>query len=117
MQLAKDSSLGFVGTMADTLIVETMKREVRDGNRVLQNGAVIHDASLISAFGNLQAHCWIALFVGNLLGNPLGPYAHESLGDATAGMRAALQAWASSEYQDDPPIHSKCVGFALPGGE
>ena len=31
------------------------------------------------------------------------------------GLRAAWLAWRDCEYSSEPPLHSKCIGFALPG--
>ena len=53
-----------VGTMADTLIVESMKR--------LDAGS--------ASFGDLQANCWIAMFVASLVGNALSGHLHATLG-------------------------------------
>ena len=37
---------------------------------------------------------------------------------SAAGLRAAYRAWLACEYPAtaSPPLHSKCIGFALPGG-
>lgn len=64
LDFAQACGMVLVGTMSDTLIVESMKRD---------------DAGKAS-FGNLQAHCWIALFVGSLIGNAASGHAHEGLG-------------------------------------
>ena len=36
-------------------------------------------------------------------------------GRRKAGLRAAWQAWSDCPYDGALPLHSKCVGFALPG--
>ena len=63
-----------LGTMSDTLIVETMKRE--DSGR--------------ASFGNLQANCWVLIFVGSLAGSALSGHAHASLGTASVFRLTAL---------------------------
>ena len=63
-----------LGTMSDTLIVETMKRE--DSGR--------------ASFGNLQANCWVLIFVGSLVGSALSGHAHASLGTASVFRLTAL---------------------------
>ena len=50
----------FIGTMADTLIVESMRR--------LDSGR--------TRFGALQANCWISMFIGGLLGNAISGHLH-----------------------------------------
>ena len=63
-----------LGTMSDTLIVETMKRE--DSGR--------------ASFGNLQANCWVFLFVGSLVGSAISGHAHAGLGTASVFRLTAL---------------------------
>ena len=57
----------FIGTMADTLIVESMRR--------LDSGR--------TRFGALQANCWISMFIGGLLGNAISGHLHAATSTQT----------------------------------
>ena len=63
-----------LGTMSDTIIVETMKRE--DTGK--------------GTFGNLQTDCWISIFVGQLIGSTISGHVHAALGTASVFRMAAL---------------------------
>ena len=66
----------WVGTMSDTLIVESMKR----------------DSAGSETFGNLQTHCWISMFVGSLIGNLISGHVHLALGTSGVfGVTAVLK--------------------------
>lgn len=90
-----------VGTMSDTLIVESMKRE--------------HSGK--DTFGNLQTNCWIAMFVGSLVGNAISGYAYEGLSTSgvftvTALLKLAMLCLPAAVV--DPAGHR--VSCAVTGG-
>ena len=64
-------------------------------------------------FGNLQANCWIAGFVGNLAGSVLSGYVHAALGTAgtflaTAAVKVAMLSLPAALHDPKVPQRVAC---------